>query len=77
MISNIPIKRLNESFKVYVNESAHNPHAFFHIENNNGYTITEFMSKDVHAFEALLMEVLKQGIKQGKQEVRFALGMKE
>jgi hypothetical protein len=76
MISNIPRKRLDEKFKVFINnEILETP--WFSIQNNGAWKIDEFKVTDTYALEALLHAVLEAGIKQGKEEVRLALGMKE
>lgn len=85
MISNIPRKRLKERFvvevEVYPNKG---DHIWVSIWNNKdgqsleySVRVDQFDLCNVHHFEAILEAVLEAGIRQGKEEVRLALGMKE
>jgi hypothetical protein len=83
MISNIPVRRLNEKFIVEIG-AGHGDSTWITVYNNGNnpdieraFRITEFNEKSGHQMRLLLEAVLDAGIKQGKEEVRIALGMKE
>jgi hypothetical protein len=77
MISNIPRKRCDERFTVYLEKVPQTGTQWYSVQNSGNWKITEFDITDTYALEALLQAVLESGIKQGKEEVRLALGMKE